>query len=73
MVQEILIYSPSGQIILDSVDDRSYRSLSVMSSHNITVYISSVNPINFSVGCYLDFKGIRYTIRKKSDIIKRIW
>ena len=64
------IYTPDNQLLISEVNDKSYRIREIMSQHNVTIYVSSAEPIDFRVGCYLDFQGIRYTIRKKSGIKK---
>lgn len=64
------IYSPQNQILVDGVSDESFLKLEVMSDHNVTAIVESPESINFTVGCYLDFQGIRYTVRSKSDIQK---
>jgi len=65
------IYKPNGTLFLETeVSDSSYRVRALMSQHNFTVIIDSEVQIMFSVGCYFDFQGIRYTIRKKSAIKK---
>ena len=64
------LYTPDNQLLISEVDDKSYRIREIMSQHNVTIYVSSAEPIDFKVGCYLDFQGIRYTIRKKSGIKK---
>lgn len=64
------IYKPNNQLLISEVGDKSYRYRVLMGQHNVTIYVSSVEQVNFQVGCYLDFQGIRYTIRKKSAIKK---
>lgn len=69
-MEEIKIYSPQKQLIVDEVGDDSFLQLAMMSDHKVTIVVETPYPINFTVGCYLDFQGIRYTIRAKSDIQK---
>lgn len=64
------IFNPNDELIVDGVDDSTYLRYDLMSVHNVTVYVSSVNPIPFKVGSYLTFQNIRYTVRKKSAITK---
>lgn len=68
----MIIYNPNGTILWDDdVDDNSYRLRELMSNHRVVIYVSDVDKIDFKVGCYLDYQGIRYTIRKQSSVTKQ--
>jgi len=64
------IYSPSGQLIIDEVGDKSYRYRTLMGQHNLTVYVSYTDALEIVPGCYLDYQGIRYTVRRKPSVKK---
>lgn len=68
----MVIYNPDATILWnDDVDDNSYRLRELMSNHRVVIFVSDVDRINFKVGCYLNYQGVRYTIRKQSSVTKQ--
>lgn len=65
------IYKPDGSLLIDAlISDESYRLRELMGQHNVTLEMSYTDAVRVTTGCYIDYQGIRYTLRRRPIIEK---
>ena len=59
----MIIYSPTGETLLDVMpDDNSYRHRAIMGDNVLTLYFSLPEHVEIPVGAYCEHDGERYTL-----------
>ena len=59
----MIIYSPTGETLLDVMpDDNSYRHRAIMGDNSLTLYFSLPQHVEIPVGAYCEHDGERYTL-----------
>lgn len=59
----MIIYSPTGETLLDVMpDDNSYRHRAMMGDNSLTLYFSLPEHVEIPVGAYCEHDGERYTL-----------
>ena len=59
----MIIYSPTGETLLDVMpDDNSYRHRAMMGDNSLTLYFSLPQHVEIPVGAYCEHDGERYTL-----------
>ena len=65
------IYNPDNTLLTDAdISDDSHRLRELMGQHNVTLHVSYTDAIRIKVGCYINYQGVRYTLRRKPIIEK---
>lgn len=61
----MIIYSPTGETLLDVMpDDNSYRHRAIMGDNALTLYFSLAQHVEIPVGAYCEHGGERYTLMR---------
>ena len=61
----MIIYSPTGETLLDVMpDDNSYRHRAMMGDNALTLYFSLAQHVEIPVGAYCEHGGERYTLMR---------
>ena len=64
------IFHPDGTILVDQVDDRSYRSKAIRGDNALTIYFSSPEHIEVPVGAWTVFQEERYELLQPENLKK---